>query len=73
MLVGSGVPVLVKGVLEVPISVKVRVPTGRLWAFEGSPPVGVLEVLTGSLPEGVLERLTGSLPEGVPAGRAGGA
>ena len=83
MLVGSGVPVLAKEVLEVPLSVKVRVPTGRLWAFEGSPPVGVLEALTGSLPEGlsagglevleispsegVLEVLRGSLPEGVAA------
>jgi len=38
---------------EVPISVKVRVPTGRLLAFEGSPPLGVLEVLRGSLPEKV--------------------
>jgi len=83
MLVGSGVPVLVKGVLEVPHSVKVTEPTGRLWAFEGSPPVGVLEALKGSLPEGVsagglevdesspsekvLEVLRGSLPQGVTA------
>jgi len=70
VLVGSGVPVLVKEVLEVPISVKVRVPIERLWAFEGSPPVGLLEALTtGSLPEevsaGGLEALRGSLPEGV--------
>jgi len=84
VLIGSGVPVLGKEVLEVPISVKVRVPIGRLWAFEGSPPVGLLEALTGSLPEevsagglealrgslpeGVLEALRGSLPEGVSAG-----
>jgi len=68
MLVGSGVTVLVKGVLEVPISVKVRVPTGRLWTFEGSPPVGVLEALTGSLPEGVPAKVLGALESSPPNG-----